>query len=312
MTEKLESIVSFSKGNGLSKDYLNDNGLPCILYGELYTKYLGKIDEIYSKTAVVPSNPKYSKTGDIIMPLSGETPIDISNSAVIPNDRVLLGSDLLVLTPKDGFDPLFLSYYISNCKKKEIARKACGISIIHSHKCDLEKIVINYPSISEQIEISNIIAKLDKKINLISSKISILKKYKKGLENYIYQYVKKHGETFMFRELFYSTNKKNNLLLKQYTVGKYGIKEMDEGKYDISNHKVFNPKNLIVGIGIEEIGISEDIKGAVSPIYDVFNLNNNLYYDSIRFTLKKQLWNKRNFITKNQQDVNMKLIRKNY
>ena len=102
----------------------------------------------------------------------------------------------------------------------------------------------------------------------------------------------------MFQELFYSINKKNNLLLKQYTVGKYGIKEMDEGKYDISNHKVFNPKNLIVGIGIEEIGISEDIKGAVSPIYDVFNLNNNLYYDSIRFTLKKQLWNKRNFITK--------------
>ncbi|MDP4043229.1 restriction endonuclease subunit S, partial [Mycoplasmopsis arginini] len=184
------SIVTFSKGRGLSKDDLSDSGHSCILYGELYTKYLGKIDEIYSKTSVVPSNPKYSKTGDIIMPLSGETPLDISNSAVVPTDGVMLGSDLLVLTPKSGFNSLFLSYYISNCKKIEIAKKACGTSIIHSHKNDIEKLIVNYPSIKEQDDISQIISKLDKRIILINNKISTLKKYKKGMINQLLNNIK--------------------------------------------------------------------------------------------------------------------------
>ena len=35
---------------------------------------------------------------------------------------------------------------------------------------------------------------IQKKINVSKEKIEFLKKYKKGLENDIYQYVKKHGE----------------------------------------------------------------------------------------------------------------------
>lgn len=165
---------------------------------------------------------------------------------------------------------------------------------------DLNNLKIYYPKNQhEQILISNFISILASKIKNIESKINILKKYKKGLENYAYKYIKKHGTSFAFRDLFSPINEKNNLLLKQYTVGKYGIKEMDKGKYDILKHRIFNPTNLIVGIGIEEIGISEHIKGSVSPIYDVFAIENKSYYDSIRHTLKSQLWSKRNFITKN-------------
>jgi type I restriction enzyme S subunit len=150
----------------------------------------------------------------------------------------------------------------------------------------------------EQLKIAKFIELIQEKIDISKAKLEALKKYKEGLENYAYKYVKKHGITFIFKDLFSPNNERNILSLKQYTVGKYGIKEMDEGKYDISKHKVFNPTNLIVGIGIEEIGISESTKGSVSPIYDVFKINNNSYYDSIRLTLKSQLWNKRNFITK--------------
>ena len=201
----------------------------------------------------------------------------------------------------NGINLNYLYYLIST-------RKFHNKLLIHSSKStfneishkEISKLKINVPvNKHEQEKIGLFFELIDNKIQIIKSKIDVLKKYKKGLENYAYKYVKKHGTKFAFRNLFSSINEKNNLLLKQYTVGKYGIKEMDKGKYDILKHRVFNPTNLIVGIGIEEIGISEHIKGSVSPIYDVFAIKNKSYYDSIRHTLKSQLWSKRNFITKN-------------
>ena len=177
----LSQIATLSKGNGLSKDDLSQDGNKCILYGELYTRYLGYIDTIISKTKTILSKPKLSKSGDIIMPLSGETPTDISNSAVVPEDNVILGGDLLVITPKKNIDSLFLSLYLSNCKKKEIAKKSCGISIIHSHKEDIAKLTINYPSLAEQYYISTFLKKLTKKTDIVLKKIDILKKYKEGI-----------------------------------------------------------------------------------------------------------------------------------
>lgn len=197
----LRQIATLSKGNGLSKDDLSQDGNKCILYGELYTRYLGYIDTIISKTKTILSKPKLSKSGDIIMPLSGETPTDISNSAVVPEDNVILGGDLLVITPKKNIDPLFLSLYLSNCKKKEIAKKSCGISIIHSHKEDIAKLTINYPSLAEQYYISTFLKKLTKKTDIVLKKINILKKYKKGL---LFQYKKeanKNGKTLKFASI---------------------------------------------------------------------------------------------------------------
>ena len=182
----LSQIATLSKGNGLSKDDLSQDGNKCILYGELYTRYLGYIDTIISKTKTILSKPKLSKSGDIIMPLSGETPTDISNSAVVPEDNVILGGDLLVITPKKNIDSLFLSLYLSNCKKKEIAKKSCGISIIHSHKEDIAKLTINYPSLAEQYYISTFLKKLTKKTDIVLKKIDILKKYKEGMQKNIF------------------------------------------------------------------------------------------------------------------------------
>ena len=274
LTKRLDSIVLFSKGNGLSKDDLNDDGKLCILYGELYTKYLGKIDKIFSRTNVLPSNPKYSKAGDIIMPLSGETPLDISNSAVVPIDGIVLGSDLLVMTPKDGFNSLFLSYYISNCRKKEIARKACGISIIHLHKHDIEKLVINYPSIYEQNDISQIISKMDKKINIISNKINTLKKYKKGISINILKKLDSYDSMSLSKLCNVTTGK---LDANAMTVnGKYKFFTCSREDYTINNYAFDCEALLISGNG--EVGLTKYYKGkfnAYQRTYVLYNFKRN-------------------------------------
>ena len=64
----------------------------------------------------------------------------------------------------------------------------------------------------------------------------------------------------------------------QYTAGKYGLKLISDNKikYDISKHKYFHPNSLILGIGIEEMGVSKDIFGCVSPIYMVYSINQDI------------------------------------
>lgn len=60
--EQLHEIAELSKGIGISKEQLSENGTPCILYGELYTKYKSEIiSKIISKTDIEKSKLKHSK-----------------------------------------------------------------------------------------------------------------------------------------------------------------------------------------------------------------------------------------------------------
>ena len=181
ISQKLFQLVEFSKGNILAKADLDETGsYPCILYGQLYTKYNEVIREIYSKTNRNENNIPKSKKGDVLIPSSGETPIDISTSSCIQIDNVLLGGDINILRPI-SCDGRFLSYLINNNKKTEIAKVAQGHSVVHLYNDNLKQVSINIPSIQEQKRISDTLELLDKKIELQSKKIEDLKLFKKGL-----------------------------------------------------------------------------------------------------------------------------------
>lgn len=63
--ERLDEIAELSKGIGISKEQLSSNGNPCILYGELYTKYKSEIiSEVISKTNIEKNKLKHSKQND--------------------------------------------------------------------------------------------------------------------------------------------------------------------------------------------------------------------------------------------------------
>ena len=54
--ERLDKIAELSKGVGISKEQLSEDGEPCILYGELYTKYKSEIiRKVISKTNIESS-----------------------------------------------------------------------------------------------------------------------------------------------------------------------------------------------------------------------------------------------------------------
>ena len=184
--KNLSEVVAFSKGNSLSKSDLDEQGsYPCILYGELYTKYHEVIRKVFSKTNYISDNIVKSKYGDILIPASGETPIDISTSSCILLDNVLLGGDINILSPKNC-DGRFISYMISNNKRKTIARVAQGHSIVHLYSENLKKVNLDIPLLSEQKKIADMLELLDKKIELQTKKIEALKLFKLCIFKHIF------------------------------------------------------------------------------------------------------------------------------
>ncbi|WP_303235998.1 restriction endonuclease subunit S, partial [Methanosphaera cuniculi] len=175
----LGDICEFSKGKGILKNDLSDEGIPCIIYGELYTHYDEIISNIKSKTDLNKDNLVLSSKYDIIMPDCGETAIDLANTSCILREDVAIGMDTIILKTKQN--PIFLTYYI-RYKRNEIAKIGQGSSIVHIYPKDLKKIKIKIPTLKKQNKISNFLVKVNEKINLMEQKN---KKIKYDVKNYL-------------------------------------------------------------------------------------------------------------------------------
>lgn len=184
-TFKLGDIAQFSKGKGVSKSDILENGFnECIRYGELYTYYGETISEIKSKTNLTKKDHILSEINDIIIPASGETQIDIATASCVLKEGVLLGGDLnIIKTENNG---VFMSYYLNNAKKQDIASLAQGISVVHLYSSQLSTLNVNLPSLPEQTKIANFLSAVDEKINLLKEKKAALEEYKKGMMQKIF------------------------------------------------------------------------------------------------------------------------------
>ncbi|TJY15014.1 restriction endonuclease subunit S [Staphylococcus chromogenes] len=179
--KKLGDIASFSKGKSLSKKDISENGVACILYGELYTKYNAFIDEIYSKTSVDKSTLVQGKENQILIPSSGETSEDIATaSCLVSNKVVYIGGDINIITPKKD-KGRFISLSLNSVNKNEIAKFAQGKSVVHLYNDHLKKTKIKIPNnLNEQEKIGTFFSKLDQQIELEEQKLEKLEEQKKG------------------------------------------------------------------------------------------------------------------------------------
>jgi type I restriction enzyme, S subunit len=179
-TKKMADIAKFSKGKGISKSEIAEDGkTECIRYGELYTRYSEVISEVYSKTNVDVKNLVLSEGNDVIIPASGETQIDIATASCVIKKGIALGGDLnIIKTENNG---VFLSYYLNNEKKNEIANLAQGISVVHLYSSQLATLSLNIPTLPEQKRIASFFTVLDKKISELKQKKNLLEQYKKGV-----------------------------------------------------------------------------------------------------------------------------------
>jgi type I restriction enzyme, S subunit len=181
----LGHISNFSKGKGLSKTDIDENGKTlCIRYGELYTEYGETIHDVKSKTNIDVNNLVLSEANDVIIPASGETQIDIAKASCVQISGVALGGDLnIIKTQENG---IFLSYYLNSQKKLDIAKLAQGNSVVHLYSSQLKLLRLKLPVKSEQTKIANFLTAVDEKIAQLSRKCELLTQYKKGVMQQIF------------------------------------------------------------------------------------------------------------------------------
>ena len=179
--ERLSKIAELSKGVGISKEQLSEDGEPCILYGELYTKYKSEIiHKVISKTNIESSNLKRSKRNDVIIPCSGETAIDIAVARCVPFDNILLGGDLnIIRLHKD--DGAFMAYQLNGKRKIDIAKLAQGVSVVHLYGENIKAIKTYNPCLQEQQKIVKLLSMLDERIEVQNKIIEDLKKLKSAI-----------------------------------------------------------------------------------------------------------------------------------
>ena len=294
-----------------------DGKIPCILYGELYTKYSEITKFIISHTNNKSENLFYSRVNDVLIPCSGETALDISTSTCVLLDNVALGGDLNVLRPKKYIDGKYLSYLLSNKKRITIAKYAQGDSIVHLYADKIKNISIILPSLDEQQKVSFLLELLNKKIELQQKKIEALKMYKKGLLQKILNLGEDKSKISEILEEVIEKSTENNqydvisstkdclILQKEYF--NRSIASENNAGYKIlkKNQIVLSPQNLWMG----NINYNDKYNiGIVSPSYKVFDIKEGYSKEYIASLLKT---NRALYMYKISSEQGASIVRRN-
>jgi len=255
--KRLSDIADLSKGIGISKDQLSADGEPCILYGELYTKYKSEtIKEVISKTNIDNTKLVKSKANDVIIPCSGETAEEIATARCVLKDDILLGGDLNIIR-LHGYDGSFMSYQLNGKRKYDIAKVAQGVSVVHLYGEHLKNIKTINPSLNEQKKIANLLSLLDERISTQNKIIEDLKKLKSAISERLFKDAK--GDIITLSEIcdIVKGEQINGELLSEH--GKYYV--MNGGTDPSGYYDNYN-------VGAHTISISE---GGNSCGYVQFN-----------------------------------------
>jgi type I restriction enzyme S subunit len=179
----LGEIGTFKKGKGIKKDYVLQEGLPCVRYGELYNhhhEYIKKFNSFISPETAKESH-RINK-GDVLFAGSGETKEEIGKCAAFIDDlEAYAGGDVIILSPHRD-NPLFLGFLLNHqIVTKQKAQKAQGDAVVHIYPSGLSEITIPLPlTKAEQTAIATALSDTDALIASLEKLIAKKEDIKKG------------------------------------------------------------------------------------------------------------------------------------
>ncbi len=172
-TRRLDTISHIAKGAGASKADLQSTGLPVVRYGELYTTYEVRIDQV--RSFIAPERAEQCKPihrGDVVLAGSGEDRDEIGTAAAYMGENTgYAGGDLIIVSLTDA-DGLFLANLLNSTNvRREIYRRAQGESVVHIYMRDVGSLDLHMPPLEEQERIAAVLGMADREIALLEKSL---------------------------------------------------------------------------------------------------------------------------------------------
>jgi len=190
---RFKYIFKFGKGLNITKENLTDEGIPCLNYGEVHSKYGFEVDpEIHPLKCVSDKYLKRSKSsllniGDFVF---ADTSEDIEGSGnftyLNSTELVFAGYHTVIARPKELVNSRFLAYLIDSIAfRTQIRKKVKGVKVYSITQAILRDTLLWFPPKIEQTLITNFLdqktEKIDDTITTKEKQISLLNERKKIL-----------------------------------------------------------------------------------------------------------------------------------
>ncbi|MDR7662244.1 restriction endonuclease subunit S [Limosilactobacillus fermentum] len=309
---KLGDITTWTKGQGLSKEYVNNEryGSEAVHYADLY-KFSPVMQEVIHWTnsddgRIIPDN-------SLLFPASDVTPVGLARTSTLRLSGVKAGGDVIIGQLSERINSSFMSYQI-NANSKKILPLITGTTVKHVQAKSLATMSVTITNMAEQAAIAGLFERIDKLIALHQRKLDLLKEQKKG---YLQKMFPKNGakvpelrfagfaddwEVRKLKDVLDISKTKNKA--QQYgkadvlsvsrevgTVNQIKYKGRSFAGSDLSNYKVVQGGELIytksplkgAPYGIFQVAT---IKGILSPLYAVYTSTDKAYTPFVAMALK--------------------------
>lgn len=155
-----------------------DATIPCIRYGELYTKFGTKINKVYSYTNMPTDRLRFSKGTEVLIPRVGEDPMDYNHCTWLSIEGVAIGEMISVYNTEQN--PMFVATMFNATLQKEFAIRVEGGSVTNLYYEKLKNINVLFPTLNEQNKIAIYFEQLDNFITHHQRKLEKLQNIKKA------------------------------------------------------------------------------------------------------------------------------------
>ena len=189
--KRFRDVFLFSKGLNITKENLVEEGVPCVNYGEVHSKYGFELDpqnqqlKCVSKDYLLSSPKSLLKKGDIVF---ADTSEDIEGSGnftqLISDITTFAGYHTVIARPKQEVQHRYLAYLLeSSSYRNQIRRAVKGVKVFSITKAILKNTTLWFPSLEYQTAIANFLdqktAQIDEAIAIKEKQIELLKERKK-------------------------------------------------------------------------------------------------------------------------------------
>lgn len=190
---KLRYLFTFSKGLTITKENLVDDGIPCVNYGEVHSKYGFQVDPLKHNLKCVDGSYLKSSAnallakGDFVF---ADTSEDLKGSGnfthLVNNEKVFAGYHTVIARPQDATVSRFYAYLFDSQEfRSQIQLAVKGVKVFSITQAMLRASNIWLPSNNEKIIIANFLdnetAKIDSLIEKQKQLIQLLKEKRQAV-----------------------------------------------------------------------------------------------------------------------------------